>query len=191
MIIRVLRKIKNKLLGREEKRPPATDVLGEETEIRGFVAKGHPSGFISIGDRCLIEGTLKTESQDGRIEIGNNVYIGGGSILGSAIGIQIEDDVLISYQVIIMDSDNHSVRYSVRKDDLADWRYGGRHDWSTTVSKPVVIRRGVWLGARVIVTKGVTIGIGAVVGAGAVVTKDVPNWAIVAGNPARVLRILG
>ena len=68
-----------------------------------------------------------------------------------------------------------------------DWRRG-EHDWSTTASAPVRIRRGAWIGARAIVLKGVTVGVGSVVGAGAVVTKDVPDWTIVAGNPARVIR---
>ena len=104
------------------------------------------------------------------------------------ICIRIEEDVLISYRCIICDSDNHSTRYSLRKKDLIDWRNGGQHDWSTTLCAPVLIRRGAWIGAQCIILKGVTIGEGAVVGAGSVVTKDVPDWCIVAGNPARVVK---
>lgn len=52
----------------------------------------------------------------------------------------------------------------------------------------VVIGHDVWIGADVTILKGVTVGHGAVIGAGAVVTKDVPPYAIVVGNPARVLR---
>jgi acetyltransferase-like isoleucine patch superfamily enzyme len=55
----------------------------------------------------------------------------------------------------------------------------------------VVIGRKVWLGASVIVVPGVTIGDGAIVGAGAVVTKDVPASGIVAGVPARLIRMTG
>lgn len=55
--------------------------------------------------------------------------------------------------------------------------------------KPVIIEDDVWIGARVIILPGVHIGIGAVIGAGAVVTKDVPDYAVVGGNPARILKM--
>jgi acetyltransferase-like isoleucine patch superfamily enzyme len=53
------------------------------------------------------------------------------------------------------------------------------------LARPVAIHDHAWIGARAIVCPGVTVGEGAVVGAGAVVTRDVPPWTIVAGNPAR------
>lgn len=101
--------------------------------------------------------------------------------------ISIAEDVLISYQCLLSDSNNHSISYSVRKNDLARWRIG-QHDWSTVRTAPIRVNRGAWIGARAIIMKGVTIGEGAVVGMGSVVTKDVPAWTIVAGNPARVIR---
>ncbi|RFA25156.1 hypothetical protein CAI21_19880 [Alkalilimnicola ehrlichii] len=55
---------------------------------------------------------------------------------------------------------------------------------------PVIIEDDVWIGNNCIVLKGVRIGRGAIVGAGAVVTKDVPAYCIVGGNPARVLKRL-
>ena len=166
-------------------------VCGENTEITGAVQIRRDGGAVRVGRDCLIEGRLVAETADSRIEIGNNVYVGGGTIVASVASISIGDDVLISYQCLISDSDNHSVRYSIRKKDLADWRDGGRHDWTTTVTRPVTIGRGVWLGARVIVLKGVNIGEGAVIGAGSVVTRDVPAWSVAGGNPARVIRTLG
>jgi maltose O-acetyltransferase len=54
----------------------------------------------------------------------------------------------------------------------------------------VVIGDNVWIGNRAIILPGVTIGAGAVVGAGSVVTRDVPPFTVVAGNPAKVLKAL-
>ena len=55
-------------------------------------------------------------------------------------------------------------------------------------SKPVRIGDDVWIGMRVTILPGVTVGSHCIIGAGAVVTKDVPDYAIVGGNPARILR---
>lgn len=54
--------------------------------------------------------------------------------------------------------------------------------------KPVVIGNDVWIGIRTIIMPGVTIGNGVIIGAGAVVTKDVPDYAVVAGVPAKVVK---
>lgn len=54
--------------------------------------------------------------------------------------------------------------------------------------RPVIIGNDVWIGGRVIILPGVKVGDGAIIGAGAVVTKDVPDYAIVGGNPAKVIK---
>ena len=161
--------------------------LGENTQVIGCIDKRSKKSTIQIGKDCLIEGNLVTETDESFLAIGNNTYIGGGTIVDCVKSIVIGNDVLISYGCMIADSDNHSTRYSIRKKDLADWMQQ-KHDWTTTNSKPIQIFTGVWIGAKTIILKGVTIGEGAIVGAGSVVTKDVPAWTIVAGNPARVIR---
>jgi len=133
---------------------------------------------------------LITEREKSLISIGDNVFVGGNTIIDCVEQIKIEDDVLISYGCLLVDSDNHSIHYGSRKKDLADWRNGGGHDWSTTITRPIHIGKGAWLGARVMILKGVTVGECAVVGAGSVVSNDVPPFTIVAGNPARVVRKL-
>ena len=64
------------------------------------------------------------------------------------------------------------------------------YERSSTISKPIVIGRRVWIGAGAIFLSGVTVGDHAIISAGAVVTHDVPENAVVAGNPAKVIKML-
>jgi galactoside O-acetyltransferase len=164
--------------------------IGRNSRIRGRIERRHPSATVKIGKDSLIAGTLVAEAATSRIAIGDNVFIGGGALVDCLNQVTIENDVLISYQVIIMDSDNHSLRASERISDLKRWR-NQEYDWSRVNSAPVLIHSKAWIGARAIITKGVVVGEGAVVATGSVVTKDVPPYTIVAGNPARVIRELG
>lgn len=163
--------------------------VGPGTRIKGRIERRHPMASVIIGRDSQIAGTLVMEAAGSRIIVGNNVFIGGHTLIDCLDTIQIGDDVLISYQVIIMDSDNHSLRASERLGDLQRWRKQ-KYDWSHVSRAPVRIHDKVWIGARAIITKGVTIGEGAVVATGAVVTKDVPPYSVVAGNPARIIREL-
>lgn len=162
--------------------------VGKNTEFKGQANIRQEGGKVTIGSDSLIECNISTETEYASVYIGNNVFIGGGTIIDSAIGITIEDDVLVSYQCIIQDSDNHNSAYSLRKNDTSDWKNDGFHNWEITPKKPVKLSKGCWLGARAIILKGVTIGKGSIVGAGSIVTKDVPDWTIVAGNPAKIIR---
>ena len=178
----------NKLVGMFMPRWVAN--VGRNTRIKGRIERRHPLASVQIGQDSLVAGVLVAESEDSRLTIGDRVFIGGGSLIDCLHQITIEDDVLISYQVVIMDSDNHSLRASERKGDLQRWR-SGIYDWTNVKRAPVVICSGAWIGARAIITKGVKVGEGGIVASGAVVTKDVPPFTIVAGNPARVIRELG
>jgi acetyltransferase-like isoleucine patch superfamily enzyme len=166
------------------------DELGANTQVRGHIEKRGTGSRVRIGRDSVMDGRLVTEAAGAEITIGSNTSIGGETLIAAVRSIVIEDDVLISYQCIITDSDNHSPSYRQRKHDLHDW-LAGRHDWNKVKTAPVRICRGAWLGARTVVTKGVTIGEGAVCGMASVVTKDVAPYTIVAGNPARVIRELG
>jgi len=164
------------------------DRCGEDTQVPGLVDRRAARAQISVGRGCLIQGQLVVERDESRLEIGNNVLLGGGSIIDCALSVHVEDDVLISYQCIIADSDNHSLYPELRTGDLHNWMYSRWHDWSHSAMAPVMIKRGAWIGARSIILKGVTVGEGSVVGMGSVVTHDVPPRTVVAGNPARVIR---
>ncbi|MGI4756364.1 MAG: acyltransferase [Janthinobacterium lividum] len=150
---------------------------------------------LTIGDRCQLHNQFVFESEAGRINVGNNVFINGGTQVISRCSIDIEDNVMIAWGCMIYDHDSHSVFYKDRVADhdqqLADFPTGNfirNKDWSGVRSAPIRICQHAWLGFDVVVLKGVTIGEGAIIGAKAVVTKDVPPWTIAAGNPARVVK---
>lgn len=161
---------------------------GSNTVIDGLVDARGLTCEVHVGRDCLIHGQLVTETAEASIVIGNNVFIGAQTIVDCFGKIVIEDDVLISYQCLVMDSDGHDTRPQHRVDDLAGYRARGETAGGQALYAPVRIGRGAWIGARSIILKGVTIGPGAVVGAGSVVTKSVDAFTIVAGNPARLVR---
>lgn len=187
-MISYLHRLRERL--RERKNRSLVDDCGHGTRLVGLVERRASGGYIGIGERCLVHGQLVLERSESRIDIGNNSFVGGGTVLDCALSISVDDDVLISYACIVSDCDNHSSSLSLRKNDLAAWMNNTRHNWDHSPMAPIRICRGAWIGARSIILKGVTIGEGAIVGAGSVVTRDVPAFTIVAGNPARILREL-
>lgn len=95
-------------------------------------------------------------------------------------GITIEDDVMMGSGVHLY-VNNH--RFDSPDIPIIDQGH--------YVSEPVLLKKGCWLGANVIVLPGVTIGENSVVGAGSLVTKSIPAGVLAAGNPARVIRSIG
>jgi len=163
---------------------------GRNSVVHGYIDSRGRRCQITIGDDCTLQGLLVTEHDDAVITIGNNVFIGSGTVLDCARAILIEDDVLVSYECLLLDSNNHSQNFEMRRNDLPDVKSGRPYNWSLVPSKPIRICRGAWVGARSIILKGVTIGEGAIVGAGSVVTKDVEAYTMVGGNPARLLKVI-
>ena len=162
--------------------------VGSGSKIDGKIDIRKTGGKVTIGNHSFIFGLVATETEYSEVNIGNNVYIGSETIIDCVQNVIIENDVLIAYQVIIHDSDNHSTSLSLRKNDASDWVKNRYHNWEVTGKRPIKISRGAWIAARAIILKGVTIGEGSIVGAGSVVTKDVPAWTVVGGNPARIIR---
>lgn len=126
----------------------------------------------------LIQPCLFTVFPKAVISIGDDVGISG-STLRCSNRITIGNHTIVGSGCLIIDTDGHPLSASDRR--MSDYY---RH----TKSLPIVIGDDVFIGARCIITKGVTIGNGAVVGAGSVVTHDVPPDTIVAGNPARIVK---
>jgi acetyltransferase-like isoleucine patch superfamily enzyme len=141
--------------------------------------------IVHVDEQTQIAGTLIFDKDNAFISIGKRGFMNGTII--AAHSIEIGDDVLISWGTTIVDHNSHSISFSNRSSDAINW-ITGKKDWSHVKIAPIKICDKVWIGFNAIILKGVTIGEGAVVGAGSVVTKDVPPWTIVAGNPARVIR---
>ncbi|MFQ6370229.1 acyltransferase [Shewanella sp. YIC-542] len=134
-----------------------------------FAEPGRP---ITIGRQCMIAANCFLH---GPITLGDEVSINHScSLDGGSKGIIIGNQTRIANNVTIY-AFNHGMA-----PDMPIYRQSSR-------SRGVVIGKDVWIGAQAGIVDGVTIGDGAVIGMGAVVTKDVPPWAIVAGNPARII----
>jgi len=104
----------------------------------------------------------------------------------------------MAWGIWVYTHDSHSLDWKERVKDIARQNedyHAGRNfitskDWSMVKTAPIRICDKAWIGMNAIILKGVTIGEGAVVGASAVVTHDVPAWSVVAGNPAKVVKML-
>lgn len=153
--------------------------------------KIHIGDSVVIDDNCVLD--AKGESNKG-IEIHNGVFVGRATILTCHNGdIILEDNVNIGFNCVI----SSLSKIVIKKNHLmAAFCYlvGGDHDSDRTdipvlfqgrSSKGIMIEDNVWLGAGVAVLDGVTIGKDSIIGAGAVVNKDVPEFAIAAGLPAK------
>ena len=149
------------------------------------------SSLIRVGKSSHVLGQLLIFAHGGEIKIGSDCYVGAGSRIWSAKKIIIGNQVLISHGVNIFDSLTHPISASKRHQQfLAIVRSG--HPKNINLGEgEVVIHDNVWIGTMALVLKGVTIGEGAIIGAGSVVTKDVPAWTIVGGNPAKIIREIG
>lgn len=145
-------------------------------------------GHLSVGENSIIAGRITFDNPQGRIKFGKRCYFGS-SLLVCHTGIDIGDDVIISWGVTIVDHNSHSLNWNERKEDVADWMKGEK-DWDAVIVDPVKIEDKVWIGFGANILKGVTIGEGAVIAAGAMVTKDVAPFTVVAGNPAKIIKNL-
>jgi maltose O-acetyltransferase len=122
-------------------------------------------------------GTVRCElvtDPGGLIEIGERVFINYGVSISAHKLVKIGNRCQIGNYSLLMDNDFHQI---------SNKQVPGE-------SKTIILEDDVWLGARVIVLKGVTIGQGAVIGAGSVVTRDIPPRSVAIGAPARVIKTL-
>ncbi len=168
--------------------------LGRNLRCLGLpIIESVPGAEIAIGDNVVMVSRsastalgvshpviLRCMAPGARLVIGDDCGLSGTSVC-AAKEVRIGSRCLIGADAMIFDTDFHN--------HAPEGRRYGAPDWDR-ISKPVTIGNDVFIGARALITKGVTIGDGAIVAAGSVVVSDVPSAAVVGGNPARVLRML-
>ncbi len=161
-------------------------VSGKPKLFHPLLLKG--KGKISFGQNVQIGVTnspnyyshytyLEARNSDSEIAIGNDVSINNGFSAVAFSKITIQNNVLIGVNCTIIDNDGHHLDSDKRNDGKPK-------------TEAVLIAENVFLGDNVTILKGVIIGKNAVVGNGSIVTSTIPENAIAAGNPARVIRNL-
>ena len=162
--------------------------IGRGTTIAWRRIRRASGNRLSIGDQSIVHADISCEEKGGEVRIGSRTFIGRSNLVCYR-SVIIGDDVIMSWGITIVDHDSHSLDWEKREDDVRRWA-DGRKVWDHIARAPVKISNKVWIGFNVSVLKGVTIGEGAVIGACSVVTRDIPPYALAAGNPARVIRSL-
>lgn len=149
---------------------------------------------LTIGKNCIINGNFIFESERGEINIGDRSFIGGGSFI-CIDKIIIGNDVMVSWGCTLIDNDAHSLLSNERIYDVLNWKKGIEEnkigfykEWQNVKHGPILIDDNAWIGFNSIILKGVKIGKGAVIGAGSVVARDIPDYAVAAGNPAKIIK---
>ncbi len=150
----------------------STDVvLGENVKLSKFI---NLYGC-QVGDNTKIGAFVEIQKH---AKIGKNCKISSHTFICE--GVTIEDNVFVGHGVtFINDSYPRATNLQGELQTASDWRV-----------EPTVVKKGVSIGSGATILSNVVIGENALVGAGSVVTKDVPANAIVAGNPARLLRFI-
>ncbi len=127
--------------------------------------------YNQLGEGTIISNQLTVVAPQ-NVKMGKNVYVMNGVLLMASGGILVEDYALIAAHAKIISNDHDPYFRPI------------------ITCQPVIIKEGAWIGAGAAIMKGVTVGKYAIVGANSVVTKDVPDYAVVVGVPAKVIKYL-
>jgi lipopolysaccharide O-acetyltransferase len=156
--------------------------FGEETVLM-YPLRLEGERRIAIGDRVFIgPGSWLQTLPDGdnksvAVSIGKGTSVAGACVISAVRSVQLEENVLLARNVYISD---HMHKYT---DTEVPVKAQG-----VEKIRPVLVKRGAWLGQNAVVCPGVTIGTGAVVGANSVVVEDIPDFSVAVGAPARVVK---
>lgn len=148
-------------------------------------------GRIRLGDHATVYGVLIC-GPEGRIAVGRHSYIGGRTLIESMASVSIGDDVAISHDCYLLDSNSHPTSPATRRSTLREFAKTRLNveRLDETACAPIEIQSNAWIGFNSIILKGVTVGRGSIVACGSIVTSDVPPFSVAAGNPARVVKAL-
>ena len=167
------------------------DTAYVESTFSFYLFRSERSDAVHIGHGASTYlGTMFDVGVDGRVTIGDYALINGARIVCDA-EVTIEEYVLVSWNVLLMDTYRVPFDPDQRRPFVARVANGSpRRLDANAPARPIRICRAAWIGFDCCVLPGVTIGEGAIVGARSVVADDVEPFAIVAGNPARLVRHL-
>lgn len=152
------------------------------------IGDGSTKQDVIIEDGCIVEGFV-IATAGGKVYMGKHSKIGQNVFLRSADKIVLGDYSAVANNTVISDNNNHPVNPKDRMIMRLTPPGSYERSWRHSDHAPIIIGKNVWIGEYCRICKGVTIGDGSVVAANAVVTKDVPANCIVAGNPARIVKI--
>lgn len=131
---------------------------------------------VKLGNNLKIFSITEIENPKS-ISIGDNVWISKNVSLYACNGIFIGNDVIIAKDVSLISGDHeHFSNIKINKQKMQINRL------------PIIIGDDVWIGEKAVILKSVNIGNGCVIGAGSIVTKNIPQFCIVAGNPAKIIK---
>lgn len=160
-------------------------IFGRFTKIQ--LSLGSTKNDIIIRDNSRIFGTL--HAAGGKIIIEKDVHLGPFSIIGAKDLVHIKALAMISTKVDIIDNNNHPVHPDDRRIMNLDGGKPELKNWKYADSMPIYIGENTWIGKNSLILKGVTIENNSIVAANSVVTKNIPENCIVAGNPAKVVKV--
>ena len=133
-----------------------------------------PYNEFNLGANSVIEDFATVNNGVGDVNIGHHTIVGLGNVI---IGpVTIGNEVMLAQNIVIsgLNHGYEDVTISPRQ--------------QKEVCKQIIIADDVWIGSNVVITAGVTLGKHCIIGAGSVVTKDIPEFAVAVGNPAKVIK---
>lgn len=144
--------------------------IGEHVEI------GCPARIVLGNEIYLVPGAVLRACGNGNLRMGSRITINGNARIVADFGsIEMGSGIMIGPNVVIRSSNHQTARH-----DIPIWEQG-------QTGGRIIVGDDVWIGANVVIVAGVTVGSHVVIAAGAVVTRDVPDYAVVAGVPAKVI----